>query len=63
MMSPFSKRAVYPWAAKYLAQGTGLELGTSFMLLNVTALAILALCIAMILEMAIGRAWLRFPCY
>jgi hypothetical protein len=61
VMSPFSKRALYPWMAKLLANEANLELGTSFMVLNVTAFMLLALCLTVMLEMLTAHAWLAIP--
>ena len=52
--SPFTKRQLYPWVVRGTAAALRLELPAAFLVVNVLALALLAWCLALILETTTG---------
>ena len=55
ILSPFSKRMLYPWLAGTLARTTGCSIRSAFLGLNLIALLALAFFLAEILRAAVGK--------
>src|SRR5262249_15109696 len=55
--SPFSKRPLYPWLAKGLSHAAGISIELAFMLCNIAAFALLAFCLAALLETLLSTPW------
>jgi hypothetical protein len=58
VLSPFSKRALYPWLAATVSEKGHVDIATAFVSLNLVAFATLAWCIAAMLEITIRKPWL-----
>ena len=56
--SPFSKRVFYPYLASWLSTAIQRPLPEMFLVLNITALSILAFCLAEYLRITIGKPFL-----
>lgn len=60
--SPFTKRLLYPWMAGQLARAAHLQMGYAFMLLNASALVLLAYCLSAALQKLGANPWYVLFC-